>query len=117
MNELTTYKESDEYNLLVDDCKAIITEGIFRSRQELIEMYQGLGGRIINDKLYKKVQEITGDKVFVVFEDDANRFDNQKYYGNYIDELEKHIFKRNWLFGNKEHILFQYPPAFIKIDF
>jgi len=54
-------------------------------------------------------------KVFIIFEDDANRFDNNRYYGNYIDELEQHIYKRNWIFQGKEHITFKYPEAFIKI--
>ena len=41
------------YELLVDDCYAIITEGIFRSRWDLIETYHQLGERIVTDKNYQ----------------------------------------------------------------
>lgn len=58
---------------------------------------------------YKEVQKITGDRVFIIFEDEG------EWYGNYLDELEKNIYKRNWYFDNKEHIAFRYPEAFIKI--
>ena len=69
-----------------------------------------------NHFAYKRVQEITGDKVFVIFEDEANRYDGAMYYGNYIDELEKFIYKRNWNFQDKRHITFTYPDAFLKIN-
>ena len=48
------YKNSDEYKSLVEDSQAILTEGIFRSRQELIDTYKILGERIFTDPLYKK---------------------------------------------------------------
>jgi len=47
MKELIT---NDWYNNLVDDCKAIITEGVFTSRWALIETYHKLGQRILEDK-------------------------------------------------------------------
>ena len=88
-------------------------------RKKMMFKYFATGYPEGNHYCYKKVQEITGDKVFVVFKDDANRYDGQKYYGNFVDELEKHIFKRNWGFEGrgKEHITFKYPDAFIKIEF
>ena len=46
------YRETDEYKLLVDDCQSTITEGVFRSRQELIDTYKQLGERIYTDPLY-----------------------------------------------------------------
>ena len=52
--EITNYRDTDEYSLLVDDCQSTITEGVFRSRQELIETYKELGKRIYTDSLYKK---------------------------------------------------------------
>ena len=48
------YKDTDEYKSLVEDSQAIITEGVFRSRQELIDTYRQLGERIYTDFLYKK---------------------------------------------------------------
>ena len=35
--------KADWYGNLVDDCKAIITEGTFNSRWALVEMYWNLG--------------------------------------------------------------------------
>jgi len=52
--EIINYRDTDEYSLLVDDCQSTITEGVFRSRQELIETYKELGKRIYTDSLYKK---------------------------------------------------------------
>lgn len=58
---------------------------------------------------YKKVQEITGSEVFVVFEDATN---GMEYYGNTINLLEKAVYKRHWFFDGREHITFRYPDAF-----
>lgn len=63
---------------------------------------------------YRKVQEITGNKVFVVFEDDTDGTIN--WYGNWLDEMEKFIYRENWNIQGKPHILFKYPEAFIKIN-
>ena len=41
--------KADWYGNLVDDCKAIITEGTFNSRWALVEMYWHLGERINTD--------------------------------------------------------------------
>jgi len=68
-----------------------------------------------NHRCYKKIQEITGDKVFIIFEDETDK--QIQYYGNYIDELEKSIYKRNWFFENRKHITFKYPEAFEFINF
>lgn len=85
-------------------------------RKKMMFQYYATGYPESNHICYKKVQEITGDKVFVIFEDDANRYDNQKYYGNYINEMEKHIFRDNWIIQGKPHIIFKYPEAFIGIN-
>ena len=65
---------------------------------------------------YRNVQEITGDPVFVIFEDDENRYDGKRYYGNYLDKLELNTYAREWFFEGKEHILFKYPEAFLPLD-
>jgi hypothetical protein len=41
--------QDEWYGALVEDCKAIITEGIFNSRWALLEMYHQLGERIVTD--------------------------------------------------------------------
>ena len=51
MNNLQT---QDWYNALVDDCKAIITERLYRSRQEIIECWHEVGERITTDVYYQK---------------------------------------------------------------
>jgi len=42
------------YELLVDDCKAIITEAVFNSHWALVEGYHQLGERIVTDNNYQK---------------------------------------------------------------
>ncbi len=82
MNELITmnYKISDEYILLIDDCKAILTEGIYRSRQELIDTYKQLGERIITDPLYKKWGQNTQGKFMRDLRDDIGQGISTLYY-------------------------------------
>lgn len=52
--DITKIENSEWYNNLVDDCKAIITEAVFNSRWALVEGYHQLGERIANDKQLKK---------------------------------------------------------------
>lgn len=47
-------KQEDWYVLLVDDCKAIITEAVFTSRWALVEGHWRLGERIKKDKNWKE---------------------------------------------------------------
>ena len=45
---------SDWYQNLVTDCKAIVTERLYRSRQEVIEGWHEVGERIATDENYRK---------------------------------------------------------------
>jgi N6-adenosine-specific RNA methylase IME4 len=47
----------DWYNLLIDDCKNIITEAVHNSRWDLIQGYHQLGERIVTDSEYKKWEQ------------------------------------------------------------
>ena len=49
-NALTT----DWYQALVIDCKSIVTERLYRSRQEVIEGWHEVGERIATDVNYRK---------------------------------------------------------------
>jgi len=51
------------YQALVDECRAIITERVYSSRQELIVGYGEVGERIYNDPKYQK--HIHGNRKFV----------------------------------------------------
>ena len=51
---LKSYRETEEYNALVDECVGTFKERLFNSRTELILAYGQLGERIFNDSLYKK---------------------------------------------------------------
>jgi hypothetical protein len=42
------------YEILVSDCKAIVTERLYRSRQEIIEGWHEVGHRITTDSNYRK---------------------------------------------------------------
>jgi len=50
------------YNILVNDCKAIVTERLYRSRQEIIEGWHEVGARIATDKNYQKFAKGNGDR-------------------------------------------------------
>lgn len=47
-------RAADWYQHLVTDCKAIVTERLYRSRQEVIEGWHEVGERIATDKNYQK---------------------------------------------------------------
>ncbi len=53
-NAIVGYDNHDWYDRLVEECKAIITEAVFNSRQELIKGYHHLGERIVTDENYKE---------------------------------------------------------------
>jgi site-specific DNA-methyltransferase (adenine-specific) len=55
MDEIILQNEREEwYDLLVEDCRAIITEAVFTSRWALVEGYHLLGERIVTDESYQK---------------------------------------------------------------
>lgn len=82
-------------------------------RKNKMKCYPATGYSLSSHENYKKVQQITGDRVFIIFEDRTEK----KRYGNWIDELEKeeNVFAK-MSFGDKVHILFKYPGAFIEIE-
>jgi hypothetical protein len=51
------------YRYLIRDCKAIITERVFRSRMELIEGYHELGVRINEENENFKRSDVYGKKI------------------------------------------------------
>ncbi len=51
---ITVIDNSNWYPVLVDDCKAIICERLYRSRQEVIECWHEVGERICTDDNYQK---------------------------------------------------------------
>jgi len=59
MNDLIT---NEYYDLLVEDCKAIVTEAVFVSRWSLVEGYHNLGKRIVNDTNLNR-KDIYGKKI------------------------------------------------------
>jgi hypothetical protein len=60
---ITLVKEEDWYKDLVDDCDAILTEGIFQSRWSLIETYHQLGRRILDENDNLKRSKIYGKNI------------------------------------------------------
>ncbi|MBA7580720.1 hypothetical protein ES695_12660 [Candidatus Atribacteria bacterium 1244-E10-H5-B2] len=51
---IAQYQISDEWNYLIEDCKAIISQRVKNSRREIILAYAEVGNRIAEDPLYKK---------------------------------------------------------------
>ena len=50
----SSFLNTDEYEGLIEECQAILTEGVFNFRMEKILTYGRLGERIVEDILYKK---------------------------------------------------------------
>ena len=86
--EIINYKETDEYKLLIEDSQSILTEGIFRSRQELIDTYKELGKRITTDPLYKKWgQKTQGKFMQSLAQDIGNSIQVLYYAGQFYERL------------------------------
>lgn len=59
----------DWYYELIEECKSIITETLYRSRQELIEGKHMLGERICNDPNFRKLAGSRTATLKKLFED------------------------------------------------
>jgi hypothetical protein len=60
--ELTIYQE-EFFEPFIEELKSIITEGVFRSRAELIEAYHKLGTRILEENDSFERHKIYGEKI------------------------------------------------------
>ena len=78
--QLATYKQTEQYETLVEESRAIITEGVFRSRQELIDTYRQLGERICTDDLYKKWEQGSQGKFMRDLAQDIGKSVQTLYY-------------------------------------
>lgn len=56
-------QKSDWYELLIEDCMGIVTEGVHKSRWTLIETYHGFGQRILADFHNFERSKIYGEKI------------------------------------------------------
>ncbi|MCK4817389.1 hypothetical protein KA005_16585 [bacterium] len=56
------YDDGDWYEVLVEECKAIITEAVFNSRWSLVDGYHRLGERIVTEQNFDR-DEIYGKKI------------------------------------------------------
>ena len=54
MLQLVKYKQTEEYEALIEDLKSILVEGVWASRWRLIETYHQLGTRILEDDDFQK---------------------------------------------------------------
>lgn len=54
MSDLINYKQTDEYQHIVDECRTILTQRIKNSRMEVILAYGEIGEVIIKSKVYQK---------------------------------------------------------------
>ncbi len=79
-------------------------------RKNVMQYHPATGYPVSNHDSYKKIKKITGTDVWIVFEDESLG----KMYGNEISILEENIYRIMKIQG-KEHILFNYPQAFIEL--
>jgi DNA modification methylase len=73
VDEIILQNERGEwYDLLIDDCKAIITEAVFTSRWALVEGYHNLGERVATDGDYIKWEQSKAGAVLSRVSKDLN---------------------------------------------
>lgn len=94
---LTSYRNTDEYNYLVEHCQAILKTRIKNSRLENILAYAEIGEEIIKNPLYKKFGKGNQDFLRTLF-DDIGISQRSGYYSVdfYENFLEKKIKKGEW---------------------
>ena len=54
LERIILMKNNNNFKLLIDDCRGILTEGGFLARMSRVQVYYTLGGRISEDIFYKK---------------------------------------------------------------
>ena len=54
MTDLIDYKQTDEYQAIIDECKTILTQRIKNSRMEVILAYGEVGETIVKSGIYQK---------------------------------------------------------------
>jgi len=64
---------------------------------------------------YYNIQYLSNKKLFVLFRDN---FEEEEWYGNFLEELDNFVYRDHWMFKNSDesHIMYRYPEAFIKVD-
>ena len=62
-------RQSDEYQSLIDECQAILTEHIWISRVEVIVAHGKIGERLVDDPLYKRYERGNMEFLKMVAED------------------------------------------------
>ncbi len=84
-------------------------------RKTKMKKYPATGYSLRLHDNYRKVQKITNKKVFIVFKDETTP-DKLQLYGNWLDELEKNIYSKNFYDKTKNPwerlIVFKIPNAF-----
>ena len=101
MNNLVNYQVSDEWQYLVEDCKAIISQRVKNSRMEIILAYAEVGNRIVEDPLYNKYGK--GNQKFLssLFEE----MGISESSGYYAVEFYNKFIKKYIDFGNVSNAL------------
>jgi len=101
MDNLVNYQVSDEWQYLIEDCKAIISQRVKNSRMEIILAYAEVGNRIVEDPLYNKYGK--GNQKFLssLFEE----MGISESSGYYAVEFYNKFIKKYIDFGNVSNAL------------
>lgn len=97
MKEIVNYKNTDEYEDIVGECRAAISQRVKNSRYELIVGYAEVGEKIVESQLYKKFGKGNQQFLLDLFEDigigKSNGYYAIDFYITYFTEKGKPKFK------------------------
>lgn len=69
MNEISYYRNTEEYTLLVEQCNEIKKGRRENVKRELLLMYAEIAERIVSDPLYERYKKGNGDFLETCFDD------------------------------------------------
>lgn len=70
----------DWYDLLIEDCKATVVEGVFNARQELLRCYHDLGTRILKEKANFDRSGVYGQEIVQRIAESMDKSSRTIYY-------------------------------------
>jgi len=95
MNELITIQSTEHYQQLVEDCKSILIEKIFRAKMEVIEAKWEVGQRISTDNKFEEYSTESGDFIKQLAKDlkvsRSDLYDSVKFYKMFPDGVSTAI--------------------------
>ena len=94
MKTTNLVSDAEQYHHLVEECRAIIVEGVTAYRELLIKTHEELGRTVINHPLYQKNKKTQGEYIEKLASDIGKSGRSVYYAIEYVEKLGDPKFER-----------------------